>query len=237
MSSYFLKAEWLDRLLGAQSELRSWRAFAFFTTTLSIVLTITVVFLIFKLLDDVKNQKLVLVPGIQRKITVLDDSALTASFVKGVSMRVIELQEQWSYESLADNYDELFKSYYSHGLQEITKANILSSDRYNYVKTHKMVSTFKFDWKRSQFSWSKKLERAVSLIVGKRSIYINHNEPYSEREVAYLLIAMGVIPDENSPFAVRMDRIKIDDYSDEPYENLIKQYEGALNGVMPDEKN
>ncbi|MBF0206348.1 MAG: hypothetical protein HQK53_05610 [Oligoflexia bacterium] len=237
VESKIAKGSWLDKLVGAQIEVRCWRSMAFAATTVSICLTVVIVILVFKLLDDVKNQKLVLVPAIQRKMTVLNDSSLTDSFVRSVSMRVVELQEQWTYQSLEDNYQELFSSYYSHGLQELTKANLLSSDRYNHVKNHQMVSTFRIDWKRSKFGWSEKLKRAVSLVVGQRSIFINHNEPYSEKEVGYLLIANGVIPDENTPFAVRMDRMKIDDSSEDPYSNLVKQYEAAMNGVMPDEES
>lgn len=231
----FKRTEWLDKLLGTQVEMRSWRAFAFITTTLSLLLTGAVVFLVHQLINDTKNQKLVLIPALQRKMTVVADSYLTESFIKSICMRVVELQEQWSYETIADNYQELFKYYYSHGLEELTRANLTASDRYNYANQNKMVSVFRFDWAKSRFAWSEKLGRAVGLVSGKRSIFINNNETYSEKDVAYLLISYGVYPDDNNPFAVKMDRIKVDDISLDPYGNLQKQFDAAINGVMPDE--
>lgn len=223
---------WLDRLEGTDYQLKVWRSVALVLMVLSVGLGVSTLLLAIKTLNDFKSERLVLVPALQRKLVVPAQSYISNSFVKAVSNRIIELQEQWSYESIEDNFKELFETYYDHRLTELTKANLKATDRFNYVKDNRIVSTFDIDTKRSEYLWCKKLNRACALIVGKRSIYVNNNEPYSEKEVAYLILAQSVWPDENNPFALKIARVKIDDFSANPFENLKRQLESAKKGVI-----
>lgn len=226
---------WLDKLEGSQYQLKVWRSVALLSTLLALGLGISTLLLAIKTLNDFKSERLVLVPGIQRKLIIPAQSYISNSYVEAVSNRIVELQEQWSYSSIQDNYDELFKTYYSHKLVELTKANLMSTDRFNYVKENKIVSTFDVDEKKSEYLWCEKINRACALIIGKRSIYINNNEPYSEKEVAYLILGQSIWPDENTPFALKVSRVKVDDFSIDPYSNMKKQLETAKNGVIENE--
>lgn len=185
-------------------------------------------------MKGINAQRLVLVPGIHRKLVVPAEAYLSDTYIKAVSKRVVELLEQWSYESIEDAYQELFKDYYDHGLSELTKANLNASNFVQKIKEHKMVSTFSFDWKKSEFRWCEKIQRACALVTGKRRLYINHNEPFAEKEIAYLIISSGVYPDENNPFAIRLTRLIVDDSSDSPYQNIKAQFDAALSGDLPD---
>jgi len=226
---------WLDKLEGSQYQLKVWRSVAIIAVFLALGLGISTLLLAIKTLNDFKSERLVLVPAIQRKLVIPAQSYISNSYVEAVSKRIVELQEQWSFDSIQDNYDELFKTYYSHKLVELTKANLLSTDRFSYVKENKIVSTFDVDEKKSEFFWCEKINRACALIAGKRSIFINNNEPYSEKEVAYLILGQSVWPDENNPFALKISRVKIDDFSTSPYDNMKRQLEAAKKGVIENE--
>lgn len=226
---------WLNELEGKEFQVKTWRSVALVAIFSSAILGIATLILAIKVLYDFKRERLVLIPSIQRKLVVPAESYISNSFVRAAANRVVELQEQWSYETIEDHYQELFQMYYSHRLEELTRANLTSSRRYEYVRKNKMVSTFEFDQSKSEFSWCEKLKRACAMVFGKRRIYINHNEPYSEKNVAYLLLAESIWPTEEHPHALKFSRVKIDDSSEKPYENIKKQFYAAKEGVMPDE--
>ncbi len=232
IKNYF---SWLDRLEGSQYQLKVWRSVALLAMILAGTLGVSTLLLAIKAINDFKAERLVLVPALQRKLEIPAQSYISNSYVEAVSRRIVELQEQWSYNSIQDNYDELFKTYYSNKLVELTKANLISTDRFSYVRENRIVSTFDMDDKKSEFLWCEKIKRACALIVGKRSIFINNNEPYSEKEVAYLILGQSVWPDENNPFALKVSRVKVDDSSVDPYMNMKKQLEAAKNGVVENE--
>jgi hypothetical protein len=226
---------WLDEMEGKTYQIKIWRSVAIMTSITTVILGISTFPLVLKIRQDFKNERLILVPGIQRTLVIPAESYISNSFVKAVATRIVELQEQWSYETIEDHYSELFDSYYSHGLAELTRSNLISSDRFDYVKKNNIISTFKFDLSRSEFSWCKKLKRACALIVGTRRVYINNNEPYSQKEVTYLLLAESIWPTEFHPHALKFKRVKIDDSSENTYENIKKQFDAAKQGVMPNE--
>lgn len=228
---------WLDQNLGLRAENKLLRTILLLLILALFFASITSITFGFHLLKGVNSQRLVLVPGIHRKLVIPSEAFLSDSYIRAVSKRVVELNEQWTYESIEDSYTELFKEYYDHGLTELTKANLLSSNQIQKVIENKMISTFQFDWKKSEFKWCEHLQRACALVAGKRRLYINNNEPYSEKDVAYLIISSGVYPDENNPFAVRMTRLKVDDSSENPYTSIKTQFDAALSGVLPDAKN
>lgn len=224
-------SSWINSLVGSEISTKIWKSVSLCLLIISIVLTISHYLVSTKLVDGIKSQRLILVPAIHKKINVPAEAFLSSSYIKAVSKRVVELQEQWSYDSLEDNYQELFRDYYSHKLMELTKANLLASNRLDYVKEKKIVSTFKLDLKKSKFEWCKKLDSACAVVVGTRRIYINHNEPHTEKEVAYLIIGSGVYPSDSNPFALRISRLKLDDTSESPYENILSQFDAAMKGV------
>jgi hypothetical protein len=226
---------WLSKLDDQLFQLKVWRSTAIISLIATIAMSISTLLLASKVFNDFRNERLILVPAIQRKIVVPAKSNVSESFVKAAAKRVVELQEQWSYETVQDHFNEVFNLYYSHGLSELTRANLMATNRYNYIEKNKMVSTFHFDNKRSEFSWCEKLNRACAIVVGTRKIYINHNEPYSKKEVAYFLLAETIWPTDEHPHALKFSRVKIDDTTGKAFENIKRQFDAAKQGVLPDE--
>lgn len=235
LSSATGSGSWLDQNLGLRAENHLLRSILLVVIFVMILSSITSIIFGVQLMKGVNSQRLVLIPGIHRKLVVPAEAYLSDTYIKAVSKRVVELLEQWTYESIEDSYLELFKDYYDHGLTQLTKANLTASNFVQKIIDNKMISTFQFDWSRSEFRWCEKIQRACALVVGKRRLYINNTEPFSEKEVVYLIISSGVYPDENNPFAVRMTRLKVDDSSESPFTNMKAQFDAALSGVLPDE--
>lgn len=234
LSPAFQSGSWLDQNLGLKAENHLLRSVLIIVIGILLLSSVTSIIFGFQLMKGINSQRLVLVPGIHRKLVVPAEAYLSDTYIKAVSKRVVELLEQWTYESIEDSYQELFKDYYDHGLTQLTKANLTASNFVQKIIEHKMVSTFAFDWKKSEFKWCDQIQRACAIVTGKRRLYINNNEPFSEKEVAYLIISSGVYPDENNPFAVRMSRLVVDDSSDSPYMNIKAQFDSAISGVLPD---
>ena len=113
IKNYF---SWLDRLEGSQYQLKVWRSVALLAMILAGTLGVSTLLLAIKAINDFKAERLVLVPALQRKLEIPAQSYISNSYVEAVSRRIVELQEQWSYNSIQDNYDELFKTYYSNKL-------------------------------------------------------------------------------------------------------------------------
>lgn len=226
---------WLNELEGLNYQLRIWKSVAVISTSASVLLGAGTLFLAIQNANDFKNERLVLVPALQRKLVIPAESYISNTFVEAASNRVVELQESWTYESVEDHYDELFKTYYGHNLSELTKANLIATNRFQYIKKNNMVSTFRIDKKKSSYSWCSKLKRACALVTGTRRIYINNNEIYSKNEVSYLLLSESVWPTEDHPHALKFSRIKIDDSSENSYEKTKAQFDAAKKGVLPNE--
>lgn len=226
--------KWLDQNFGLRAENRILRSVLIIITTCFVLTTGLTIYFGNKVIGGINSQRLVLVPAIHRKMTIPAEAFISDSYIKAVSKRVVELLEQWSYTTIEDNYKELFSDYYSHSLMELSKANLTSSNYFERANTNKMVSTFQFDWDRSEFKWCKELNVACSLIVGKRRLYVNNNITFSEREVAYLILSDGIYPDDNNPFAVRIKRLKVDDSNPNPYVSMKAFLDSAMKGDLPD---
>jgi len=225
---------WLDLVKKYKARWKKGEGIIIFLTLSQLISVICIVILVTKIMTDIQSQRLVLVPGIQRKIYIPAEAHLSEAFIRGVSSRVVNLQENWNHITIKGRYQALFDEYLDDRLENRVKTNLELSNRFDYVTQHKMTSEFLIDYERSRFSWCKKLNRACSLVVGTRKVFVNRNDPYSEKEVAYLLITEGVFPDDDNPHAVRFIRMKINDTSEEPYDAILKIYDAALKGVMPD---
>ena len=226
---------WLDSLEGLNYKLKIWQSIAVLSSISCVLLGASTLYLAIQNANDFKNERLVLVPALQRKLVIPAESYISETFVEAASNRVVELQESWTYESVSDHYDELFKTYYGHSLTELTKANLISTNRIEYIKNNKMISTFRIDKDKSEYSWCTKLNRACALVTGTRRIYINNNEIYSKNKVSYLLLSESVWPTEDHPHALKFSRIKISDSSENSFEKIKAQFEAAKKGVLPNE--
>lgn len=228
---------WVNKLQMVTAECNLWKKIAIFAFASVGILSITLGFMAYHYFSKINTQRLLLVAptlGVG-PVNVEADAVISDNIIKVIAKRVVELNEIWTYESIKDNFDELFKYYYDTEVVEITKNNLKSTNRYEYVMQNKIISTFKINWDKSEFSWCGKLQRACSLVVGQRKIYLNNNEPYKEVDVAYLIFTHAIFPTQENPHAVRVKRIKIDDTSESPYKNLFNQYNAALKGELIDE--
>lgn len=187
-----------------------------------------------KLIEKKSNdQRLILVPAIQRKMVIPSGEAfLTESYIKAVSNRIVELNEQWTWESLEGNYEELFDQYYSHGLEQLTRGNLMATGRIEEVKEKKMVSVFKIDHKRSKYGWCKKLKRSCSIIIGTRTLYASANIPFQKKNVGYFILGEGNWPTDNHPLAVKISRLVVNDRDEDPYQEMMNIYSRALEGEI-----
>lgn len=225
-------AKYLNELDQKTYQVNLWKNVSFTLSITVVMLGVSTSLLTYKVLTNFAKERLILVPALQRKMIVPAHSYISETFIKGAATRVVELQEQWSYESIQDHYKELFDQYYSHGLMELTQANLTITNRFAWVKQNKAVSIFKFNLEKSHFTYCKKVKRVCAIVTGTRSLFINHNEPYLQKEVTYFLLAESVWPSEEHPFALRFSRIKIDDSGAKSYSNLKSQYDAAINGVI-----
>ena len=230
--------KWTNKLLMVESEKKLWKKISQGSFFLITLLIITLSFISYHYFSKANTQRLLLVaPSLGvGPIEVESDASITDHIAKTVSKKIVDLNENWTYESLEENFKELFQYYYDKNLTELTQSNLLSSDRLNYVKKNKMISVFNIDWERSKVAWCSHLKRSCSLIVGSRKIFINNNDLHKEKEVAYLIFSQAIFPTLENPHAIRVKRLKVDDYSQEPYRNLLKQYESAMRGVLPNDE-
>lgn len=176
-----------------------------------------------------RSQRLVLVPAIDRKMVIPAEAHLDDKYIEANMRRVIELNEQWTWESIEGNYKELFENHYSHALQNLTEANLLATGRIDFIKEKRMVSTFKIDREKSVFGWCEKLKRSCSIISGERSLYIEGNMPYQKKRVAYFILGEGIYPDAHNPYAVRISRLVLNE-TERAYEEALNLYEQAKSG-------
>lgn len=221
--------DYLDALAGARAQLRLWRSIATWTCCGMLPLSILCVFLVVQNISNLDRTKFILSPAVERfEIATVDQ--VTDSYIQAAFEHVASRNSSWTFESIEENYDDLFKNYYSQDLVTRTKANLAQSDRVSYVKQNKMVSTFKIDREKSEYTWCAALNLACGLVVGKEGVFIDGNQPYRSEEVAYLIFSESIYPTRTNPFAIRVTRLAIGDY-----EPLRKALTAAKEGRLPDE--
>lgn len=187
-------------------------------------------YLLSKASDNLSNQRLVLVPAIHQRLEYPANSYISETYIQAVSNRIVELNESWSYDTYMNNINELCRDYYQNNLCVITKSALASSNREDYILKNRVVSQFVIDKNKSRYHFCEALKRPCSLVIGKRRLFFNFNETVTEKDVAYLIIGDGVWPDNNNPFALRISRLKINDESEFPANNLEPILELALKG-------
>ena len=144
------QVSWTDELFQSKKELRIWKKVVAVLSGLILVLGVTNIWLVKYSVQELNSQRLLLVaPGFDvGPVEVPADAKISPNVMKFFAKRVVTLNEQWSYESIEDNFSDLFEYYYSKELEELTKANLLSSQRIKLIQSKKMISTFRFDWKK-----------------------------------------------------------------------------------------
>jgi len=217
-----IKTKSVNQYENALYEARIWRIVSYSLLVFVVISSVLLVVFAYLAYGGIRNERVILVPGLQNKVVVPASSYISKNFVKGIVSKVVSLQEQWTYESIQDQFDELSKFYYTDGLGNLTNANLISTDRFNYVREKKMISTFKIDYEKSEFDFCEKIQSLCAFVVGTRKLYINHNEILSEKKVFYFLLGDGVYPTEDHPFAVKISRIKIGEEGEDGAEENVR---------------
>lgn len=225
----FEGATYLDKTLGMHLEISFLKGVVKILTLSIVVLLASTVYFQNKASKNLDHQRIVMVPGINRKVVIEADSYISETYIKAVSNEVVSLNEQWSFEDYEHNIDDLCRDYYMREQCELLRANIRSTNRIEFVRQNKMFSRFYIDVDKSEYHFCTLLKRPCSLVVGKRSLFFNNNDKVSEKEVAYLIIGANVWPDDNNPFALRVSRLKINE-DDDPKAKLLPQLELAIKG-------
>ena len=221
--------KYLDELTGAKATARLWRSVATWTSGACLPLALLVVCLVLWNIKNADRTKVVLSPAVQRfEVATLDQ--VTDSYIRSAFEHVAERNSSWTFETIEENYQDLFTHYYSNDLVTRTKANLSQSGRFEQARQNKMVSTYKIDHDRSEYTWCEALNLACGLVVGQQTLYIEGNQPFRSETLAYLIFSESIYPTKTNPFALRITRLAIGDY-----EPLKKALEAAKKGEFPSE--
>lgn len=230
-----IKQIWTDENQKLKFLLRVWRSFALFQIPGTVLFGVLSIW-IFNSYESLNNQKKERILLMDFRGNLLDhepDSAISSSYIKYAAKKVVNLQENWSYETVEENYKELFREHSTFEFENFLKANMVKSGFVAKIKEHKMVSTFRWDKNKSKATWCSKLQAACALIVGQRYVFEDGNRPISAKKVAYLIISNAVYPTDERPFALRVSRSIIEDRAEDPYSKLEPIFHAAKNGSLP----
>lgn len=220
---------YLDELAGTRVQLRRWKSFAVWQTVATVPLVGLVVFLTVLNIKNVDRTQVILSPAVER-FEVATVNQVTDSYIKAAFEHVALRNSSWTYETLEENYEDLFAHYYSQDLATRTRANLMQTGRFDYVKKNRMISTFKIDRERSEYTWCAALNLACGIVVGREATFIDGNQPFNSTDVAYLVFSESIFPTKTNPFALRITRLVIGDY-----DSLKKALAAAKEGRLPDE--
>ncbi len=223
------RRSYLDELAGAKARARLWRSVAAWTSGACLPLALLVVGLAVWNIKNADRTQIILSPAVQR-FEIATPGQVTDSYIKAAFEHVSERNSSWTFETIEENYQDLFQHYYSNDLSTRTKANLSESGRFEQVKQNKMVSTYKIDRDRSEYTWCAALNLACGLVVGRQTLYIDGNQPYRADDSAYLIFSESIYPTKINPFALRITRLVIGDY-----EPLKKALEAAKKGELPND--
>lgn len=219
----------IDALAGAKANVRLWRSVATLTAGACVPLALLVVGMAVWNMQNADQTKVILSPAVQR-FEVATPGQVTDSYIKAAFEHVAERNSSWTYESVEENYKELFASYYSNDLATRTQANLAQSDRFAQIRKNRMVSTFKIDQERSEYTWCEALNLACGLVVGQQTLFIDGNQPFRSEAIAYLIFSESIFPTRTNPFSLKVTRLVIGEY-----ESLKKALEAAKKGDLPDD--
>ena len=205
------KKTYLNRLQEATYKLSLWKMICISQSFFSVGAALLILVLFFFAFKGLKNERIILIPGLQNKIEIPANAFVSDFFIKGISSRIVNLLENWNYESLEENHQELYNFYLTKELENQISSNVLSTNRYEFVREKKMVSFFKIDFEHSKFEWCEKINNLCALVKGTRTVFINNNEVFSKKNVFYFLIGDGIYPTNEHPFAVKISRLIMDD--------------------------
>jgi hypothetical protein len=223
------KGSYLDELAGAKARARLWRSVAAWTSGACLPLALLVVGLAIWNIRNADRTQVILSPAVQR-FEIATPGQVTDSYIKAAFVHIAERNSSWTFESIEENYQDLFRNYYSNDLSTRTQANLSETERFEQVKQNKMVSTYKVDHDRSEFTWCAALNLACGIVVGSQTLYIDGNQPYRADDSAYLIFSESIYPTKTNPFALRVTRLVIGDY-----EPLKKALEAAKKGELPND--
>lgn len=174
-----------------------------------------------KLSNALKNARVILSPAVTAREVIDRGSIVSDSYIQSLATHVVGQLEAWTYETMESDYNILFKQYYDHTLENKSRADLSSSNRYQTVKDKHMVSIWKWNYRDrasaktepleidGEFTWCEAIGRACALVSGKSTIYIGHNQPYKTEDKTYFLLAKDIYPTKKNPFSLRVTRLVV----------------------------
>lgn len=231
--------KYLDQLLTQKRATDIWKLVALLAGLVIGVESLAVVLLAYELAANFSRVEYILAPGIS-SFTRVRPGTLPSFYIEEAFLFVTAKLNAFSYETVRDNYDYLFKNFYAHALTERSRANLAALNYFNDIRARKLVSMWKVIPSKSHFHWCGKVAArseikgvACGLVTGEQKLFANHSIPVSEKTVSYLIYAINVAPTDKNFFALEVTRIR-----EGNYETLKAELEDSLaNGVMPEDKS
>lgn len=189
-----------------------------------------------KLMES-KSERLVMVPIAGPGPIVIEgkNGQLDNSYILDAAIKIVGLQENWSWLNIESNYDQIYAYHASQEFENFLKANLAKTQFKENAKAHEMVSTFKLDRDRSRAAWCSKLNAACAVVYGHRNVFIKGNAPLAEGNVAYFIVSNVVYPTKEQPNALRIHRQIIADKGDDPSLIVEPMFNAAMNtGKLPE---
>ena len=144
------KKRYVDEYLGLAVQLKLWRGFSILLILAIFPLSFVIVRQSFILDQASRREQVVLSPAVSR-FDVVSPGKISKSFIKAAFSHVAYRNSSWTYESISDNYQDLFDHYYSEELETKIRANLEITQRFDHAKKSQMVSIYKVDHEKSEF--------------------------------------------------------------------------------------
>ena len=202
------KHQYIDEVLGLAVQLRLWRSFAL----LLILVIVSLCYVVIRqsiLVEKASARGQVILSPAVSKFEIATIGKIPKSYIKAAFEYIAQKNSSWTYESIKESYQDLFENYYSHELETKIKANLEITGRFAQVKTNKMVSLYKINALKSEYSWCDAQNMACGIVTGKETLYIHHNKPFRAKEVSYLILAKMIYPTKKNPFSLKITRIVV----------------------------
>lgn len=230
-----------DEVAESKHEGSVWRNVALFLGCVAMISVSSTAYLGNKLSNVGDRTQFILAPGIQT-LTIVRPGELPKSYVELAYKRVASLANGWNYSNVEDNYKTLFDLFYSKELTERTKANLESQNYFKKAEENQFHSMWRYLPRESQFNWCGEVKIlnhhqgvACGIVTGEQTLYAGNNVPVLKRKLSYLMFALNVAPNPNTPgrnlFGIQFFRVKRGERS-----VLEKELKDALTkGVLPPE--
>ena len=165
--------------------------------------------------NKISNTRTIISPAVTRRVVVDGGETISRATAIATIRSIVGLMEIWNYETVRDNYEEVSKVYLSANEANAQQVNLEKREFFEMVEQQKMSSYFKINKEKSEIHYCKELNGLCALIYGKRRLYVNYNDPYADKDVAYFLFIEPTFYSDATPRGVIVTRRVVFDSEDD----------------------